>query len=73
MDDTDRRLNILFDSLNNETVPKEALDKMMQIARAVQAHDANTALALHVELLTTSSEIGSWTVSAFCPLLSALR
>jgi len=33
VDDTERRLNILFDGLNNETVPKSALDKMHEIAR----------------------------------------
>lgn len=33
VDDTERRLNILFDGLNNETVPKSAVDKMHEIAR----------------------------------------
>lgn len=33
VDDTERRLNILFDALNNETVPKDAVEKMGQIAR----------------------------------------
>jgi protein transport protein SEC31 len=33
IDDTERRLNILFDGLNNETVSREAVDKMGQIAQ----------------------------------------
>jgi protein transport protein SEC31 len=33
VDDTERRLNILFEGLNNETVPKSAIDKMHEIAR----------------------------------------
>lgn len=36
MDDTERRLNILFDGLNNETVPKEGLDKMHAISKGEQ-------------------------------------
>jgi protein transport protein SEC31 len=30
--DTERRLNIFFDALNNETVPKDAVQKMGQIS-----------------------------------------
>jgi protein transport protein SEC31 len=33
IDDTERRLNILFDSLNNDAVPKDALSKTGEIAR----------------------------------------
>lgn len=33
IDDTERRLNILFDSLNNDAVPKDALSKTNEIAR----------------------------------------
>ena len=65
IDDTERRLNILFDGLNNETVPKSAIDQMNQIAKgefppskhwnkadvaAMAARDANAALAMHVDL-----------------------
>ncbi|GFZ51615.1 Protein transport protein sec31 [Saitozyma sp. JCM 24511] len=61
VDDTERRLNILFDGLNNETVPKEGLDKMHAISKAMAARDANAALALHVELLTTATgEMTAW-------------
>ena len=33
VDDTERRLNILFDGLNNETVPKQAIDQMDGISK----------------------------------------
>lgn len=33
IDDTERRLNILFDGLNNETVPKDAVNQMNNIAK----------------------------------------
>jgi protein transport protein SEC31 len=35
VDDTERRLNILFDGLNNETVPRQAVDQMNNIAKGV--------------------------------------
>jgi len=43
VDDTERRLNILFEGLNNETVPKSAIDKMHEIARG-----ESLSLSLHV-------------------------
>jgi len=33
VDDTDRRLNILFDGLNNETVPESAIAQMNNITK----------------------------------------
>jgi protein transport protein SEC31 len=33
VDDTERRLNILFDGLNNDSVPKVAIDKLHEITR----------------------------------------
>lgn len=33
VDDTERRLNILFDGLNNDTVPKVAADQMQNISK----------------------------------------
>ncbi|EIW71064.1 hypothetical protein TREMEDRAFT_28108 [Tremella mesenterica DSM 1558] len=55
VEDTERRLNILFDGLNNDTVPKEAVEQMLQISKAMMARDANGALAMHVELMTNAT------------------
>ncbi|KAK4683542.1 hypothetical protein P7C73_g6703, partial [Tremellales sp. Uapishka_1] len=61
LDDTERRLNILFDGLNNETVPQNAIEQMNQISKAIAARDANAALAMHVELLTTATgDMTAW-------------
>jgi len=61
IDDTDRRLNILFDALNNETVPESAVVQMNNIAKAIAARDANAALNMHVELLTgATGDMTSW-------------
>ncbi|WWD21730.1 hypothetical protein CI109_106217 [Kwoniella shandongensis] len=61
VDDTERRLNILFDGLNNETVPAPAVGMMNNIAKAIAARDLNAALSMHVQLLTTAEgDMTSW-------------
>ncbi|WRT64528.1 uncharacterized protein IL334_001460 [Kwoniella shivajii] len=61
LEDTERRLNILFDGLNNDSVPKSALDLVNNISRAIGARDWNAALTMHVELLTgASGEVTTW-------------
>ncbi|KAL1407031.1 protein transport protein S31 [Vanrija albida] len=59
--DTDRRLNILFDELNNDAVGPETIAKLNQIVQAIGARDPNGALAIHVDLLTTAtSDTSHW-------------
>ncbi|WWC86651.1 uncharacterized protein L201_001528 [Kwoniella dendrophila CBS 6074] len=61
VEDTERRLNILFDGLNNENVPKPAMDILNNISKAIAARDWNAALSMHVELLTgASGEMTTW-------------
>ncbi|KAK8847643.1 hypothetical protein IAR55_005502 [Kwoniella newhampshirensis] len=61
VEDTERRLNILFDGLNNESVPAPAVGMMNNIAKAIAARDLNAALSMHVQLLTTAEgEMTSW-------------
>ncbi|WVW78173.1 hypothetical protein I302_100124 [Kwoniella bestiolae CBS 10118] len=61
VEDTERRLNILFDGLNNESVPKPALDLLNNISKAIAAKDWNAALAMHVELLTgATGDMTTW-------------
>ncbi|KAL7419086.1 protein transport protein S31 [Cryptotrichosporon argae] len=55
VDDTERRLNILFDALNNDAVPTPTVETTRRIAGALKAGDPNGALAVHVELLTTAT------------------
>lgn len=43
MDDTERRLNVLFDALNSQTVPKDAVGLMQTISKGEYA--AGLALA----------------------------
>ncbi|KAE8349360.1 hypothetical protein BDV28DRAFT_141423 [Aspergillus coremiiformis] len=64
VDDAERRLNILFDHLNNEDLLKpNTVSDMANLAHAIQARDYETARAIHVDILTNrTDECGSWMV-----------
>ena len=65
VNDTEKRLNILFDHLNNEDLLKEdTIQSMVELAQAVQARDFEQAQAIHVEIMTNKTdECGNWMVS----------
>lgn len=66
VNDTERRLNILFDELNNDAVDSSTTGQLDQISKAIAAHDPNTALALHVDLATNATgEATHWAVSLY--------
>jgi len=60
--DTEKRLNILFDHLNNdEGLSRELLNEMVQLASAIANKDYQTAYGIHIDLLTTKTEeCGHW-------------
>lgn len=64
VDDAERRLNILFDHLNNEDLLKpNTVADMVELARAIQARDYETARAIHLDILTNrTDECGNWMV-----------
>lgn len=66
VDDAERRLNILFDHLNNEDLLKpNTVTDMVELAKAIQARDYETAKNIHVDILTNrTDECGNWMVSA---------
>jgi protein transport protein SEC31 len=68
VDDAERRLNILFDHLNNEDLLKpNTIEDMANLARAIQQRDFNAALAIHVDIMTNrTDECGNWMVSEPC-------
>lgn len=65
VDDAERRLNILFDHLNNEDLLKpNTIADMAELARAIQARDYETARTIHVDIMTNRlDECGNWMVS----------
>lgn len=62
--DTQKRLNILFDHLNNEELVKpDTIDQISQIADAIQSRDYDTASRIQVEIQRDKTEeCGNWVV-----------
>ncbi|GAA5906338.1 hypothetical protein JCM8208_003522 [Rhodotorula glutinis] len=50
--ETDKRLNLLYDLLNNEALSKSSADRVLDICQAIAARDQAKALDLHFALLT---------------------
>lgn len=64
VEDAERRLNILFDHLNNEDLLKpNTVADMAELARAIQARDYETAKTIHIDIMTNrTEECGNWMV-----------
>lgn len=64
VNDTEKRLNILFDHLNNEDLLKEdTVASMVQLSQALQARDYEQAQGIHLDLLTNKTDqCGQWMV-----------
>ncbi|KAL8945233.1 MAG: hypothetical protein Q9211_000243 [Gyalolechia sp. 1 TL-2023] len=64
VNDTEKRLNILFDHLNNEDLLKEdTVASMAQLSQALQARDYEQAQRIHLDLLTNKTDqCGQWMV-----------
>lgn len=62
--DTEKRLSILFDHLNNKDLLQEdTVSSMVGLAQALQARDYEQAQAIHVEIMTNKTdECGNWMV-----------
>lgn len=63
--DTQKRLNLLFDHLNNEELVQPAtIDELTKLAQALQSKDYATAQQLQVSIQTNKTEeCGNWMVS----------
>lgn len=63
--DTQKRLNILFDHLNNEDLLKsDTIDRLNDLAQALQARDYETAAKMQGEIQREKvEECGNWMVS----------
>lgn len=62
--DSEKRLNILFDHLNNEDLLKpNTVGQMVQLAEAIRDKDYGTAQSLQMEIFTNKvDECGNWMV-----------
>ena len=63
--DTEKRLNILFDHLNNEDLLKlDTVSSMTELAEALQARNYEQAQAIQMDImLNKMDECGNWMVS----------
>jgi protein transport protein SEC31 len=70
VDDAERRLNLLFDHLNNEDLLRpNTVNDMATLARAIESRDYETAQAIHVDIMTHRiDECGNWMVRPLCLL-----
>ncbi|KAF8928264.1 protein transport protein S31 [Dissophora ornata] len=61
LDDAEKKLNVLFDMLNNEEVSQPVVDQMLLLAQALQAKNYNSAYQIHLELHSSrTDEVSSW-------------
>ncbi|KAI0052035.1 hypothetical protein FA95DRAFT_1554003 [Auriscalpium vulgare] len=62
VDDLERRVNPLFDALNCETLSRTVVDALLEMTKAMENHDRDAALAIHLDLLTrsVSDDIALW-------------
>lgn len=63
--DTEKRLNILFDHLNNQDLLKEdTIQDLVKLSKALQSREFGLAHNIHVDLLTNKTdECVNWMVS----------
>ena len=71
VNDTEKRLNILFDHLNNEELLQpDTVASMVSLAQALEAREYENAQAVHVDIMThKNDQCGNWMVY-FCATLS---
>ena len=63
VDDTAKRLNLLFDALNNGEVPSAGISLLMRYSKGMQARDFTEAQGAHTELVKQVENGGLWLVS----------
>nr|POE46926.1 protein transport protein sec31 [Quercus suber] len=74
--DTEKRLNILFDHLNNENLLKpDTVQEMVEISRAVERREWDRAQAMFTDMQTAKLETegSQWMVSPPCQLRTSTR
>ncbi|CAG8581830.1 14518_t:CDS:10 [Ambispora leptoticha] len=62
LDDTAKRLNALFDELNNELVQPAVIESLSILVKALQVRDYGTASKIQVDLITRYDECQKWLI-----------
>ena len=62
--DTEKRLNILFDHLNNDDVKPDTIQQLNELANNIQARQYDQAGVIFSDIMTNKTDEGSdWIVS----------
>ncbi|CAG8730784.1 7889_t:CDS:2, partial [Cetraspora pellucida] len=56
LDDTEKRLNILFDALNNEEISPSVIESLLTLVRDLESRNFPNAINIQVQLMTTKME-----------------
>lgn len=71
--ESEKKLNVLFDAMNNEDVSESIMPQLHALAKAMGGRDYNTAQRIQVELHTTKTElVGGW-ITGIKWLIDVLR
>jgi hypothetical protein len=66
--DTEKRLNILFDHLNNDDVKPDTVQQLNDLANNIQARNYDQAGVIFSDIMTNKTDEGSdWIVSSHLP------
>ncbi|GAA6022152.1 hypothetical protein JCM11491_005106 [Sporobolomyces phaffii] len=57
INETEKRLNLLFDLINCDALSEGSTGKVLEICQAIEARNQPLALDLHLSLLTTSNDV----------------
>ncbi|GBB98444.1 hypothetical protein RclHR1_03230002 [Rhizophagus clarus] len=60
--DTEKRLNVLFDALNNGEISEPIIDSLLKLVHAMEIRDYATATNLQVNLLTSYTNETKWLI-----------
>ncbi|GAA5923806.1 uncharacterized protein JCM15063_003772 [Sporobolomyces koalae] len=57
INETEKRLNMLFDLINSEILSPSSTEQVLEICKAIESRNQPLALELHLGLLTTSNDV----------------
>ncbi|KAK4050426.1 protein transport protein S31 [Microbotryomycetes sp. JL201] len=59
--DTEKRINLLFDMLNCETLSSASVNRLLEVCKAIDARNKQQALDLHLQMITSgATDVGSF-------------
>ncbi|CAG8755915.1 9088_t:CDS:2, partial [Gigaspora rosea] len=53
LDDTEKRLNLLFDALNNDEVSPDVIELLLNLIRDLESRNFHNAINIQVQLMAT--------------------